>query len=419
MNNNTVSVTICVDTNKLNNMYDIEKEVENKLREAAKELVEKILAKRQEKLLEDKKLTKKAKVSRYLYTIFGLIRFNRYKVKDKMGKFFYALDKAVGLEANLSFSPLLAERITFLCSMYPYRQARDIICHETGSQIDHRTLWRLIQKKGIKLRQQDMQEIENLYSNAKPVESRSPVHDTLVIEVDSTGISSRQGKGKWMEAKLAIVYTGKEIKSSSAKIKRYCLKNKTVIASIDDWDSFGKTTSYFAQKKYNLSKAKNVLLLSDGDIQIKKFHTDYLPYSIYQCDHYHLKKKLRQVYGANPVLLDKFLNLITARQHYKLSYLIKMTKLSGLITDEDEKTLISYINSNMDSIWAVDKLRGAVPKELLKVGSGAVEKNIDITIARRFKLRGMSWSKEGAANLLSLRLLYINSKNNNCSSIAA
>jgi hypothetical protein len=31
-----------------------------------------------------------------------------------------------------------------------------------------------------------------------------------------------------------------------------------------------------------------------------------------------------------------------------------------------------------------------------KVGSGAVEKNIEIIIGRRFKKQGMSWSKQGA-----------------------
>lgn len=72
-----------------------------------------------------------------------------------------------------------------------------------------------------------------------------------------------------------------------------------------------------------------------------------------------------------------------------------MTKLNGLITDKDKKALISYINSNMDSIWAIDKLKEKIPKELLKVGLPEVEKNIDIKVARRFKLRGMSLSKEG------------------------
>ena len=43
-----------------------------------------------------------------------------------------------------------------------------------------------------------------------------------------------------MEAKLAIIYTGKDLKSENAKIKRYALKDKTVIASITNSDSFGK-----------------------------------------------------------------------------------------------------------------------------------------------------------------------------------
>lgn len=144
-----------------------------------------------------------------------------------------------------------------------------------------------------------------------------------------------------------------------------------------------------------------------------------MPYSIHQCDHYHLKKKLKQVYGAYPAVLDKFLELIAARKHYKLPYLIKMSKLRGIISDDDENMLLGYIEANMDNIWAIDSLTGSIPKELAKVGSGAVEKNIDIAIARRFKLRGMSWSKEGASNLLSLRLLYLNKDFDNCFNMAA
>ncbi len=44
-------------------------------------------------------------------------------------------------------------------------------------------------------------------------------------------------------------------------------------------------------------------------------------------------------------------------------------------------------------------------KEVLVVGSGGIEKNIDLMLCRRFKGRGMSWSRAGAQNLLKLRLL--------------
>ena len=58
-------------------------------------------------------------------------------------------------------------------------------------------------------------------------------------------------------------------------------------------------------------------------------------------------------------------------------------------------------------------------REYISVAQVQWEKNIDITIACRFKLRGMRWSKEGASNLLALRLLYLNKGYNNYFYMAA
>jgi len=80
-----------------------------------------------------------------------------------------------------------------------------------------------------------------------------------------------------MEAKLEIIYIGKELESKNSKVARYSLTNKTVFTSLSDSDSFGKAVNYLAEKKYCLSKAKNVILLSDGDLWIKKFHTGICP----------------------------------------------------------------------------------------------------------------------------------------------
>ena len=69
---------------------------------------------------------------------------------------------------------------------------------------------------------------------------------------------------------------------------------------------------------------------------------------------------------------------------------------------------MGYIEDNLSSIWAIDRLKGKAPKEVLVVGSGAVEKNVDTAIARRFKGRGMSWSSQGARNLMAFRMLALN-----------
>ena len=42
---------------------------------------------------------------------------------------------------------------------------------------------------------------------------------------------------------------------------------------------------------------------------------------------------------------------------------------------------------------------------MLVSSSGAMEKNIDVIIGRRFKKQGMRWTKEGASKLLKLRIL--------------
>ena len=45
-------------------------------------------------------------------------------------------------------------------------------------------------------------------------------------------------------------------------------------------------------------------------------------------------------------------------------------------------------------------------KSVLVSGSSTMEKDIDVVVGRRFKKRGMSWTKEEANNFLKLRILY-------------
>lgn len=71
--------------------------------------------------------------------------------------------------------------------------------------------------------------------------------------------------------------------------------------------------------------------------------------------------------------------------------------------------LASYIENNSDGLYASRSLKGSVEaKKVLVSSSGAMEKNMDVVIGRRFKRQGMSWTKEGANNLLKLRILRYN-----------
>jgi len=86
----------------------------------------------------------------------------------------------------------------------------------------------------------------------------------------------------------------------------------------------------------------------------------------------------------------------------------RLLKLKRLVDGPSEKLddLLGYLEENWDGIYGSRNLKSKVgAKEVLVVGSGGIEKNIDLMLCRRFKGRGMSWSRAGAQNLLKLRLL--------------
>ena len=86
----------------------------------------------------------------------------------------------------------------------------------------------------------------------------------------------------------------------------------------------------------------------------------------------------------------------------------RLLKLKQLVDGPSEKLeeLLNYLEENRDGIYGSRSLRDRIgARQVLVVGSGGVEKNIDLILCRRFKGRGMSWSRAGAQNLLKLRLL--------------
>jgi hypothetical protein len=405
--NNIISQTICIDVEDIESFTDIEKEFSKEVKKAFNKVAKKIMKLKEEKILKEKKYIKKCKVSRYLYTLFGQIRYSRYKAEDRNGKISFPLDRCLGIKKHSSFSPAVESRAIYLATLYPYRQAESILSYEIAEDLDHKSLWRLVQKRGRALRAEKKAKVEKIYTNAEKVSSKEK-KEIIIIEADGTGISSNKGKGKWMEAKIGIIYTGKRLESKTAKHKRYALEDKTVYADILDMDEFGKNLSYIAEEKYSLSSAENVLTISDGAGWLKKCFGGYFPGSAHQLDHYHLKKKLKTIYSDEPYLLDRALNLINKRKEKDLIDFISLSKENGAIDAGGADDAITYIESNLSSIWAVDKLRGKAPNEVLVTGSGAIEKNVDINIARRFKGRGMNWSNTGARNLIALRMLVVN-----------
>ena len=150
-------------------------------------------------------------------------------------------------------------------------------------------------------------------------------------------------------------------------------------------------------------RADKVIFVSDGIPWIKKIQREMFPKAIYLLDLWHLKKNINLAYGKeNTELADTLCELASYGQSATLLENVGLDIARCRDPDKSSKlkVLFKYIKSNIDGIENYKKVG--------IVGSGVVEKTVDILVARRFKGRGMSWYNTNAAKLLRLRLLKLN-----------
>jgi len=131
----------------------------------------------------------------------------------------------------------------------------------------------------------------------------------------------------------------------------------------------------------------------------------------YQIDWRHILVKIHQTFSDQPRLVSELVDYLYSGKGKEM---LDTIKLARLLCEDNERRkkiadLASYIENNFDGLYGSRSLKDRVEaKKVLVSSSGAMEKNIDVVIGRRFKKQGMSWTKEGANNLLKLRILYYN-----------
>jgi hypothetical protein len=121
--------------------------------------------------------------------------------------------------------------------------------------------------------------------------------------------------------------------------------------------------------------------------------------------------KIHQNFSDQPRVTSELKDYLYRGEGEKLLSTVKLVCL--LCEDEDKRgkiaDLVAYIENNRDGLYSSRFLGDTVEaKEVLVCSTGAMGKNIDIVIDRRFKKHGMSWTTEGINNLLKLRTLWYN-----------
>lgn len=344
------------------------------------------------------------RVRRYLLTRLGPVRYFRWKTK-KEGRYGFPLDRVMGLRPWQTCSAWVWERATRLATGYPFRQAARLLSDLVGGAIDHRVAWRLLRKAGeLRRAHQERARSEMFDDGLAPPEGNGEPPVMVVTEIDGVVLRRQQPRGL-MEARIAVAYTGKREVSSTARHRKRLVTGKAVVAGLWPEGAAGQVIYAWLSRSVDIHRARYVLVPGDGAAWIPVLVANWFPDGVFQLDHYHLKVKLREVAGEEQ-RARRWIDWTLAGQWRKversMADLVRRGKLSAEVARETR----SFLELNAPAIWAFRSLldRGA-PPELCTRGSGVVEHNVDLVVARRMKRQGMYWSRDGANDMLAMRAL--------------
>jgi len=234
----------------------------------------------------------KGKVMRYLTTRLGVIGFRREKVNQGNGGGCHPLDRAIGLLPYQEATLWVKKRACELANEYTYRPAAVLLSAEIGDEASHGALWSWVQKSGRTLRKEEDKRREAVFEDSEVFEGEGEEKEIVVTEMDATMLHSQEKGQKKLTVKLGVMYSGKELQSETAKYKRYRLTDKTLYGGIEESEEFGEKLYLKGEEKLSLSKAKNLLVLGDGDPWIKSITEGLYFMATYQLDWRHLMVKI-------------------------------------------------------------------------------------------------------------------------------
>jgi len=378
----------------------LEKQIKERQRKSFKEFLEK-----QDKMIASKKtccpkckikMRNKGKLPVKISMISGKVSVKKTRFRClACGAERYPLDEFWNTDKGHTFE--MIEKALYLATEVSYEKASTTLNKLTGAKISHGKLQKIAKQEGAIARK----ELEDVSSDLfglglDPGEIiKRTKNDCLVIAIDGGFIPDREKD--YFEAKVGVIYG---LKANVSK-NRVALTDRVAYASLEDSFKFGQKLFCLA-RRHGLMSAGKVIAIGDGARWIRNLIADFFPKAIYLLDLFHLKTKINKVLNTDEDmdLREAICEVCQRGQPDKALFLLDSYKALTPEKQEEVRKLKYYIRSNRVGI--------ANYRRSSLFGSGAVEKAVDIIVSRRFKTRGMSWLRPGAAGMLALRLLRFN-----------
>ncbi len=404
-----IETTVTISINqKGTTLEELEAQMGDVLRQAGKDLLVQACQVMEALVLEERSELRRSKIrGLHMLTRFGWIRIKRWQMRDVQGRFFCPLDQVLDLQPRQHASPWILRHSISLATRLPYRQAAYLLGGFLDEEIDHRSLYRWVQKAGAQIVDEEDQLQTDVFEHGVVPPRDQEEREIVLTEVDGTFLRAQREEGDRFEVRLGVLTTGKSLVSQTAKNRRYRLEERIRYGGVETAQDFGERLFLKGEAYLGLSRARHLLLVGDGADWIEALAGHDRWRATYQLDWWHLTHAFHHAFPGHPQLVKRLKRHLYRGEGHKIIPAVRLAKINGVGDPERVESLLGYLETNQAGFYGARSLRPHLSPEARLVcveGSGAVEKHIDLTICRRFKGQGMRWTRVGANRLLKLRI---------------
>jgi len=352
------------------------------------------------------KLKVKAWEGRTLLTRSGpvKIRRRRFECAADEGSFLL-FDRRVGLLRYQRTTVEAQEKMAETSSEVSYGKSARFWGRAWESCVSAMAVWRSTQRVGRKLREQQGGWRRDVfeYGDLPGWEREAPAF--VGIEADSTYLSAWRGRRKSCEVYVGMSYTGKEKRG-----RRRMLTDKWVCAGVRGPHRFGEDLFVMAQMKHNVADVGTGVFLSDGAGSLRVIQQDHFPRFRRQLDWAHAKRRIGDVYGRDKgSRAAELVGMLVEGDVEEVCRDVRLDARRKRKRVEEFRKLAGYLEANGKDLYGVRRMRSTgidLPERL--DGSGGIERQVGVVVGQRMKRQGMSWTRNGADNLLAVRTSFLN-----------
>jgi AcrR family transcriptional regulator len=338
-------------------------------------------------------------------TPFGLLELPVRVVREKTSGRYFTLSRVLFRpKATRLLSPALEQEACAAATEQNYRPAARSLSRWVGARLGHWLVWACVQFHGAR----------RLLELAKdPPPPAHPMHTpALISEVDSTWLKAQQrrrsGPVQHFPVHLGLHYTGRRRRYQARGSLSVRLQNKHLLVSAEPLAMFGRRFQLQAHQHFRPARH---IVLSDGDEGLERLRENYFPHATWLLDRWHLIQAVRALTGQDQPEFGRLMAPIWRADSEAALEALRASPWRQRRPKEFQ-ALFGYLLGNREGIdsWTqlpatLRRAAGRTPA-CVKAGSGAVEKNIEVHINRRFKRQGRSWHTIRAQRLLQLKCLY-------------